>query len=262
MKHLKLAASCGKIRYTRASTVPAASNTMYLDQFHTADQHNITISAGQASRFAKEIAGDFNPIHDPDAKRFCVPGDLLFSLVLANYGVSPKMCFIFKGMVGDNATLDFSPTDAAEFDIGNGDKVFMSVRREGEPRQDNELVETLSRQYVAFSGRNFPHTIQPLLEKNGVMLNPERPLVIYERMQFELDRLEFTDIELAFASADMEVNGKRGEVSLHFDMTSGGQVIGHGFKRLLVSGLIPYDASIANKLVDDYLALKSNYRKA
>ena len=42
----------------------------------------VVISAEQASRFAKGVAGDYNPIHNPGARRFCVPGDLLFTLVL------------------------------------------------------------------------------------------------------------------------------------------------------------------------------------
>ena len=44
------------------------------------------VSAEQGSRFAKEVAGDFNPIHDHDSKRFCVPGDLLFAIALSDFG--------------------------------------------------------------------------------------------------------------------------------------------------------------------------------
>ena len=47
----------------------------------------VVISAEQASRFAKGVAGDYNPIHNPDARRFCVPGDLLFTLVLVKFGL-------------------------------------------------------------------------------------------------------------------------------------------------------------------------------
>ena len=42
----------------------------------------VSVTREQASRFAKSIADDCNPLHDIDAKRFCVPGDLLFSMVL------------------------------------------------------------------------------------------------------------------------------------------------------------------------------------
>ena len=55
---------------------------MFLQNYYSEENKKIHFSRQQASRFAKEIAGDFNPIHDPEAKRFCVPGDLLFALVM------------------------------------------------------------------------------------------------------------------------------------------------------------------------------------
>lgn len=234
---------------------------MFLDEFHKAEGNTVRISAQQASRFAKEIADDFNPIHNPDAQRFCVPGDLLFSLVLAKYGISPKMTFIFKGMVGNNDPLDFSPTEANAFDISNGaDKVYLRVEREGEILTNPVLAETLSRNYVAFSGHNYPYTLQPLLTSQNVMLNPDRPLVIYERMLFELDTLELENPTLEAKQAELVVNGKRGEVNLNFAIKSEGKVVGHGFKRLLVSGLIPHNHEVAEKLVATYLGLKASYR--
>ena len=69
---------------------------MFLDRFHSVQDGHVVISALQASQFAKEIAGDFNPIHDPDARRFCVPGDLLFAIVLARFGLSENMTFLPK----------------------------------------------------------------------------------------------------------------------------------------------------------------------
>ena len=45
----------------------------------------VVISAEQASRFAKSVAGDYNPIHNPDARCFCVPGDLLFTQIVLRH---------------------------------------------------------------------------------------------------------------------------------------------------------------------------------
>lgn len=80
---------------------------MFLDNFYNQNQLELTISAEQGSSFAKSISNDFNPIHDPDSKRFCVPGDLLFALVLQRYGLSQNMTFNFAGMVGGDTGLLF-----------------------------------------------------------------------------------------------------------------------------------------------------------
>nr|CAA6826730.1 MAG: Unknown protein [uncultured Thiotrichaceae bacterium] len=234
---------------------------MYLDQFHQADKHQVTIAAEQASRFAKEIADDYNPLHNPDAKRFCVPGDLLFSLVLSKYGLSQKMCFIFKGMVGDNTALNFTPSDDAEFALTDDkEKVYLEVERSGELSHDQQMIETLTRNYVAFSGQNFPHTLQPLLAENDVMINQDRPMVIYERMSFDLDRVDLKKPGMEAAKADFEVNGKRGTANLNFIIKDGDETVGTGFKRLIVSGLKPYDETAAQALVQAYMDSKANYQ--
>ena len=80
---------------------------MLLDPYYIQQDSSIIISAEQASIFAKKECQDFNPIHDPDSKRFCVPGDLLFALALKEYGVSESMKFTFTNMVGDNIPLNF-----------------------------------------------------------------------------------------------------------------------------------------------------------
>ncbi len=56
---------------------------MFLDPYHCEEDGFVRVGAEQASQFAKGVADDFNPIHDPDSRRFCVPGDLLFALVLS-----------------------------------------------------------------------------------------------------------------------------------------------------------------------------------
>ncbi|MEO1880948.1 MAG: DUF3581 family protein, partial [Methylococcales bacterium] len=71
-----------------------------LKEFYSGPDDCVAITAEQGSLFAKEVAGDFNPIHDVDSKRFCVPGDLLFAIVLEKYGLSKTMNFTFTGMLG------------------------------------------------------------------------------------------------------------------------------------------------------------------
>ena len=236
---------------------------MFLDEFHTVIEDRIVVSAAQASRFAKEIAGDFNPIHDPDAKRFVVPGDLLFALALSKYGLGQCMSVSFSGMVGKDKPLILPDLDQGVIEItDDAGKVYTHVEHSGEVSHDPQLIEALIRSYVAFSGQNFPYILVPLLEKHQVMFNPRRPLVIYESMSFELDRVTIAQPELALIDSTLDVNGKRGDAHFIFEIRDGAEVIGKGDKKLIVSGLQPYDAELMRQVVDDFELLKSAYRNS
>ena len=89
------------------------AKTMKLRDYYSENDGFIQFSREQASRFAKNVAGDFNPIHDPDSKRFCVPGDLLFACSLANFGLSEKMHVRFSGMVGAGSLISSSASPTA-----------------------------------------------------------------------------------------------------------------------------------------------------
>lgn len=129
---------------------------MFLDRFHSVQDGHIVISALQASQFAKEIAGDFNPIHDPDARRFCVPGDLLFAIVLARFGLSENMTFRFRSLLGEGVPLKFIETENTIDVCDDAGKVYIEVARSGAKTQDAQLIEDITRAYVAASGKNFP----------------------------------------------------------------------------------------------------------
>ncbi|MBZ9559629.1 MULTISPECIES: DUF3581 family protein [Modicisalibacter] len=231
---------------------------MFLDDFHTVADGWIRITATQASRFAKRMAGDYNPIHDPDARRFCVPGDLLFALVLARHGLSQRMTFHFRGMVGDDVPLAVEERDGGALSVVDATgKAFLDVERSGETTRDPAVIEAFTRRYIAFSGRNFPHFLKPLLEEHGVMFNPQRPLVIYDSMGFALERIDDAALEIAFDGATFECQGKRGEARLAFRMLADGAPVGTGAKKLVVSGLQPYDASVMDAFVETFNRRKS-----
>jgi len=234
---------------------------MFLQQFYTNRDNKILIDAQQASHFAKDIARDFNPIHDPDAKRFCVPGDLLFSIVLQKYGLSQHMRFNFSGMVGHGVLLNFPETDTEQFDIiGDNQKVYLQVERHGASNDNPALIETFIRNYVAFSGPNFPHVLVPLMAKHNVMINTERPLVIYESMSFEFKQLNFSNPELTAAETTLEVKGKRGDARLHFNIVADHEIVGSGFKKLVISGMREYDEAVIGEFVENYLAHMNAYK--
>ncbi|WP_290797756.1 DUF3581 family protein [Halomonas sp.] len=233
---------------------------MFLDDFYSPAGGRVCISAEQASRFAKGVAGDYNPIHNPDARRFCVPGDLLFALVLARFGLSQRMDFRFLSMVGDGTPLCFQEHEDGLIRVcdDNG-KCYLEVERSGETTRDEAVVEAFTRCYVAFSGKNFPHYLKPLMEEKGVMFNPRRPLVIYDSMGFSLDRLAGLVPELALDRSSLAVNGKRGDCLLEFRIQSGGATVGTGSKKLVVSGLCDYDPTAMDEIVTEFYRLKAAY---
>ncbi|GAM63447.1 hypothetical protein JCM19232_2427 [Vibrio ishigakensis] len=78
---------------------------MFLTPYFVQENNQFHFTRAQASNFAKGIAGDFNPIHDEDNSRFCVPGDLLFAVMLQQEGISRSMEFTFSGMVTEGTEL-------------------------------------------------------------------------------------------------------------------------------------------------------------
>lgn len=236
---------------------------MRLSDYYTIDTTGLRIGANQASHFAKTIASDFNPLHDPDNRRFCVPGDLLFTALLQHYGVSQRMHCRFSGMVGADVALllEEDPGDAYELRDADG-KSYLHVQRSGNVTRDGQLIEHLARGYVAFSGQNFPHILVPLMRDKGVMINVERPMVIYESMAFALERLDIPNVALRLTDSELKVDGRRGEVRLSFDFLCGEAKVGTGNKRILLSGLRPYEEDSMSRLVSSYLASRDNYQSA
>ncbi|WP_019024662.1 MULTISPECIES: DUF3581 family protein [unclassified Thioalkalivibrio] len=239
------------------------SHTPFLKDFYELRDGQVVVTPEQGSEFAKTLAGDFNPIHDADNRRFCVPGDLLFALVLDTFGASANMHFRFTSMVGGHVPLIFPEHPGDAFAItADGGKSVIEVERSGRVINDPDVIESLIRSYVSFSGQNFPHVLVPLMEEHGVMVNPKRPLVMYERMGFSLpEPLAATAgvPEPRLKDAVMTVNGKRGEIRLDYELVIDQAVVAEGSKHLVLSGLRPYDAADVEQLVADYESWKAAY---
>jgi len=233
---------------------------MQLDQYFSELNNTFLFSRQQASRFAKEIADDFNPIHDQDAKRFCVPGDLMFSLVLARFGLSEHMHFEYAGMVGEGIALSIEEKDTGTLIITDtSDKEYLRVERTGDICHDMQRITELTRSYVKFSGHTFPHILVPLMLNNNVMINPDRPFVVYQSMTINLDEFEFTNPELEITNTRLDITGKRGNATLEFCIKSSEKVVGHGEKTMVLSGLREFDQQKLDALVDIYNQRKENF---
>jgi hypothetical protein len=234
---------------------------MNLEKYFTLEGSRLSFTRQQASDFAKSVAGDFNPIHDVDSKRFCVPGDLLFSVIIHHYGLRQTMGFSFSGMVGDDVTLILPEVQAREISIyDENDKKYLDISSDGAHSRNPELIESLTRNYVEFSGHTFPHVLVPLMRENNVMINTERPLVIYDHMRISLDSMDVDNVELALSDSNLRLYGKRGDVGLNYDLSCNGETVGKGQKKMVLSGLREYDPVKIDALVELYGNRKDSYQ--
>jgi hypothetical protein len=233
---------------------------MFLENYCSISDDQISFTRQQASDFAKQVADDFNPLHDINAKRFCVPGDLLFSLVLERAGLHQEMSFTFSGMVTDGIPLNF-PNDISSSAsiIDDKQKEYLNMTVSGDCTKDSNAIEALTRAYVEFSGHTFPHILVELMKENSVMINPTRPMIMYESMSIHLDSVEFQDVALQLSSTTLDIDGKRGNACLSFDLISQGNVIGHGKKFMLLSGLRDYCQDTIDNIVAQYNDTKALY---
>jgi hypothetical protein len=218
------------------------------------------VNAEQGNNFAKHVADDFNPIHDTESKRFCVPGDLLFAIALERYGLRESMSFRFQELIKADTALSYPEVEgvSADFNVTcDRSKAVLGIEFNGEQSADAKKIEQLIRNYVIFSGQNFPHILVPLMQEHQVMINPARPLVIYQSMSLSFDSLGFDDVTIELSGTELEVIGKRGNAQLHFDLKDGDRKIGTGFKKLVLSGLREYQQASIDSMCEQYYASKA-----
>ena len=234
---------------------------MDLTTYFNLQDNTLSFSKAQGSAFAKEIAGDFNPIHNVDAKRFCIPGDLLFAVMLWRYGAYQSMQFDFAGMVGEGIELALPADIETSFSLCDTQgKAYVEISMQGDHYDNPAFISELSQAYVQFSGQTFPDILVDLMKREGVMINPDRPLVIYRNMQIHLNAVSSEAVSLDLENCQLAVNGKKGEVSLNFGIRAGDTVIGSGCKSMVLSGLRDYDQAEIDRIIDEYAGWKSAYQ--
>ena len=233
---------------------------MNIENYYKIDGTKLSFDREQASVFAKTIAGDFNQLHDADSKRFCVPGDLLFAVIIHHYGLRQNMGFSFSGMVSDDDTLILPEVKAREISIyDQNDKKYLDVSSDGDITHNPQLIESLTRSCVEFSGHTFPHVLVPLMKENNIMINPERPLVIYDHMRILLDTVYLESVSLELSNCEFRLYGKRGDVALNFNFFCNGEKVGKGQKKMVMSGLREYNQEKIDQLVNAYTQQKDTY---
>ncbi|WP_299725816.1 DUF3581 family protein [uncultured Endozoicomonas sp.] len=234
---------------------------MFLEEYCTtlAGDH-FSFTREQASEFAKRVANDFNPLHDVDNTRFCVPGDLLFAKVLLNEGLHASMRFHFRDMLTDGVELEIvSGDDGGKRICDLNGKMYLEIESQGSCNRDTAMIEQLIKGYVAFSGESFPNVLVPLMKSEGVMINAVKPLVIYDSMTLKMEHVDLVNPQLESTGATLAVNGKRGKVTFNFAYRDNGEVVGMGEKTMILSGLRPYDQDTIDTMVESHRARQQRY---
>jgi len=237
----------------------------------------LAFDEARASAFAKGVAGDFNPLHDAGNKRFCVPGDLLFAALLQHYGLHEEVSVSFAGMLGAHSRLTL-PAPAARGGrmhlVDERGREVLGYYASGERVEDATFIDRLSEEYVRFSGRTFPAILMPLMEQAGVMINPERPLIIYKDMAIRLDMAALAaslaerpagqgdpgdpddpddaggTLTLDATEHAFSADGKKGAASVRFAIRRGDATLGEGEKNFVLTGLRAFDAGAAATLLE------------
>jgi len=234
-----------------------------ISSFATTTEHGMKFSQTQASDFAKGVAGDFNPLHDVGGKRFCVPGDLLFASLLSHYGVYQRLQVDLVALVNADVEVALPDKLSAENEFRDtNDRHLLSLKVSGESTSEQAFVTSLVLQYVRFSGKTFPDVLVDLMRDYNVMINPDRPLVIYKDMSLTLDSLQGDNLSLSLDQASMDVDGKKGKVCLRFIIKDGNSIIGQGEKNMLLSGLREFDHNAMSEIVNRYAEWKTAYNES
>jgi hypothetical protein len=139
---------------------------------------------------------------------------------------------------------------------------YLSVGRSGDNTRDVSLIEDLARSYVEFSGHTFPDILVPLLADQNLMINPARPMVIYESMRIDLDTLDLSSPSLETDCNDLVTDGKRGNVRLAFRFVDGGEVVGRGEKHMVLGGLRALEQQVVEESVAAYRQRRAAYSPA
>jgi hypothetical protein len=78
-------------------------------------------------------------------------------------------------------------------------------------------------------------------------------------MSLELDRLDIDGIDLELSNSTLQVKGKRGGLTLDYDLFSAGKKIGRGCKRMVLSGLREFDKTRMDEVTDTYNQRKKKF---
>jgi len=83
--------------------------------------------------------------------------------------------------------------------------------------------------------------------------------VMYQSMSIDLDRVDIASPSLRSDDSELSIEGKRGMAVLSFLVLDGETPVGRGEKRILLSGLRPYEEAQMVAVVTQYEERKRQF---
>ena len=97
------------------------------------------------------------------------------------------------------------------------------------------------------------------MAENSIMINPQRPRVVYDSMSLQFDTLDLVEPSVELAGTSFKAEGKRGDVQFELRLMDQGKQVGSGVKTLILSGLREYQQEAVDGMITGYQASKDSY---
>lgn len=215
------------------------------------------------SAYARNVAKDFNPIHSHLAKKYCVPGDLIFALITEMHGAHNYMRVDFLNRVGAECKLFFDTKRIALALLDVDKKLYAELATAGDKSVCPKRLKTVSNVVVSCTSGYFPYKLIDNLREENVMLSIRRSMVMLKSIEVELRNIHSASSLVAkYQSSGLELSGKRGEVKVYFQLfDDDGISVGFVTKTVLIIGIEKFNDKASKQYLDDYEGIVQSPRK-
>lgn len=221
------------------------------------DDSLFKFNAVACDAYARNVVKDFNPIHNHLAKNYCVPGDLIFALMVERGGVHGSMRMDFLNRVGKDSEYIFVSGKAGMALLDRGNKVQAQLIGSGDASVCVKCISAVSDAVLSCTSSYFPYKMMRSLRAENLMLSGCRSLVILKSIEVNVSDLHFaSDLTAVFCSSSLRHSGRRGTIDAHFQLVGGnGQVLGQVIKTALIIGIERFNGKRSAQYLENYESL-------
>ena len=202
----------------------------------------VGISNNNVSKFAKEICNDFNPIHSNKKSKPIVPGDLFVVLFLLSNGLYKRTIIEFKKI--SYPIQKFIITKSSILNSKNESVVNFTLKDDIVADSNSIFLSGFLREFCKISGTIFAQELEPIFIKYRKMPNPQKPRMLYESTQINLDKeiinLKVDFVQIKFLEPNVIILENQATVNFQILVLQSGRTIGLITKTLFCTNLEEY----------------------